>query len=212
MKRLHMKNTGTKVLGGILLVLLGVAVVVFRSPNVRELFKSKKQEDSHAIKPAQAKRINSPVHLDETANKVSSVIRGGAPLDLLAYWSDAGVGFEPDATPLSSEQFRKQIEQKTGYYCILFDSDCLRKEDREARLHAHMGESTKILYSYRDLLGKAKSVKTRIFEDEKDGSFTGQVNFRVENGEELKGNENQEFDFIFAFEKENWKLVSVIHN
>ena len=58
----------------------------------------------------------------------------------------------------------------------------------------------------------AKTVTPRVVQGKEAGVLTGELKIRIENGDNLKGNEQTDLEFAFVLEKETWKLTSVIYN
>jgi hypothetical protein len=150
--------------------------------------------------------------LEETTQKFILAIRGGSPLELLGYWSDDGVSFGVDGDPVSKQQYREQVKQKGDLFCLFFDSGCLRRWANAARGGSSKRGANAVLYSYRDLLTQSKAATPKVSQRKEAGISAGDLKIRIENGDNLKGNEQTELEFAFALEKGTWKLTSVIYN
>lgn len=81
-----------------------------------------------------------------------------------------------------------------------------------ARRRVNKGDHSGVVYSYRDLLTKAKSATPRVSQRVEAGGPIGDLKIHIENGDGLRGNEQIALEFVFALEKGNWKLTSVIYN
>lgn len=151
--------------------------------------------------------------LDETVQRfIHSIRDGSSPFELLEFWSDDGVTFGVDADPISKEQYREQIKKRGYAFCFLFDSVCLRRYDAILRKRSGKHSRGAVLYSYRDLLKMAKTVTPRVVQGKEARVLTGELKIRIENGDNLKGNEQTDLEFAFVLEKETWKLTSVRYN
>jgi hypothetical protein len=197
---------------GILLAVLVATAIMDRSHDTVRFSSPNDEASTNREGSTQSKQAEASPNLAEVAQKFTAVIRSGSPLELLDYWSDDGVTFGVDADPVSKEQFRKQVERKASLFCFFFDSDCFRKQINDARRRANKGGGAGVLYSYRDLLTKAKSVTPKVSQRKDGDGPVGDLKIRIENGDSLKGNEQTALEFAFAFEKGNWKLTSVIYN
>jgi hypothetical protein len=149
------------------------------------------------------------IDLNYAAQQFIAAIKGGKPLDLLPFWSDAGVTFGIDGDPVSGAQFKKDVEHKGDLYCFFFDTDCLRKRDDEMRRKAKAPARKNTLYSYQELLIKSKTTVVKVSQHRDAGTLVGNVRVPLENGEALKGNTQTELRFVFTPDHDSWKLTSV---
>ena len=69
--------------------------------------------------------------LEKTANEFLVLLESGDPVDFSAVISRKGVVFGIEPPPISFRETQKQIKQKEGVYCLLFASECLRREEEE---------------------------------------------------------------------------------
>jgi hypothetical protein len=162
----------------------------------------------------QSERVRGKASADlrETAQNFITAIKAGVPLDLLSYWSDRGVTFGVEGEPVSKAQFRRLVARRVDLFCFFFDTDCLRKEDEAARRRAGRKSEATHLYSYRDLLNKAKRTELQVSKRKEAGYELGDVTVQIENGANLLGNRQRELEFTFTLEHGVWKLANVIYN
>lgn len=105
--------------------------------------------------------------LERSASAAVEAIRSGKPEKLMPLLAARGVflGVDGPLVPLSA--IRKEISTRTGIYCVIYDSGCLRKEVNESRKRSGAPplEPAEIM-SFRDQLMKSNdSVKTSMSSD-----------------------------------------------
>jgi len=119
-------------------------------------------------------------------------------------------GLEPPA--ITSREIRKQFGQKTGVYCLLFDTRCFRTEDTAEREKAAAPIRAEPLYSYRERVQKSPSRKVKIHVSSHEGHWIGQVTV-------LLGSETDDaslspkniLEFTFVLEEREWRLAAILY-
>lgn len=147
--------------------------------------------------------------LTTAAQKFLEAIKNGSPLDLLPFWSEAGVTFGIDGDAVSVTQFKNDVEHKGDLYCLFFDTKCRRQRDDEVRRRAKARPRKNPLFSYQELLTKSKTDGVKVSQYRDAGTVIGNVRVLLENGEAPKGNTQTELSFVFTPEHSQWKLTSV---
>lgn len=145
--------------------------------------------------------------LERAAHKLIAIIEKGDPKELLSLCSRAGVAFGIDWPEISLEEIRKDIEKKEDIYCVLFDTECLRKWHDELRRKYGAPARTEPLYSYRELFAKASSREVKVFVL-REPTLGGQVSVYLKGGPAEEDPENPKY-FGFAYEDGKWKLTAV---
>ena len=143
--------------------------------------------------------------LEESANKLLTIIQRGDPKQLLLFCSRKGVVFGVDEPAIRLSVIRKQIEAREGIYCTFFDTDCARRKDAEDRAKAGAPPSVEALYSYRERVVKAVASELRVSVYQIAGVWSGTVVVT------LKGDvqPNAPMEFEFAYESGSWKLTAL---
>jgi hypothetical protein len=103
--------------------------------------------------PAGVQRGELEAELRQTSSAVVDAIKSGDPDKLMPYLSPRGVVLGVDDPRVSLAAIRKEMSDKTGIYCLLFDSGCLVTEAKKGRYKAKKPSLDDIL-SYRDYLQK----------------------------------------------------------
>lgn len=89
--------------------------------------------------------------LKETGGKLVQVLRVGKAEDFLDFCSKNGVIFGIDQPEIAVREMRRQIRQKRGVYCLLFDTNCLQKE-----------KGFESSFSYRQLLSESTEQEIKV--------------------------------------------------
>ena len=181
------------------LLLLFVSVCVGCS-KAQEASVQKPSVQSDVKKAEGAKQA--PKELSETVQKFVTILQDGDAEGFLSIASKEGVAFGIDSDPISYSKIQEQILQKRGVYCLLFDTDCLRKEElREWQKAKHKGNIDAII-SYREALRLASSKKINISPE---GLFTWKLGLNNHPADSLINTTT----FGFALENGRWQLGSV---
>lgn len=143
--------------------------------------------------------------LQQTVGKLLATLERGQPQDLLPLCSRFGVVFGVDVPAVPPATIRKEIEQKVGVYCGLFESECLRRENASARAKAGAPPISEPIYSYRDRLLKASAREVKIAISRQGSSWVSDVTVT------LKGDvqPHEPIAFEFMCEHGQWKLNAV---
>jgi hypothetical protein len=75
--------------------------------------------------PAKSQRTKK---LEATAQKLVAVLENGAPEEFPDFVSSRGLSFGYDTPAIALSSIKEDIARKTGLYCALFDTACLRVE------------------------------------------------------------------------------------
>jgi len=76
--------------------------------------------------PSTQERV--PAGLKEAVDKFMAILEKGQPDGLFGLASSEGVVFGIESDPMPVSRVRDELRKKEGIYCLLFDTDCLRKE------------------------------------------------------------------------------------
>ena len=148
--------------------------------------------------------------LKQRAQEFAALLETGKSADLGHWISREGVSIGVDTDPISVTLVQQQVGEQKGIFCLLFDTECLRKNDREKRKQAHAASLDRSLYSYWDLLRKSRSKKLDTYEQQTPTGHVGRLTIRIENGDQIKDNETLEMEFMFVPEGDSWKLSAIL--
>jgi hypothetical protein len=127
-----------------------------------------------------------------------AVLRKGDGKQFLAYVPDDGVNIGREEQPTTRAEIQDQFTHRTGLYCKLFDSTCIRSA---VKLDAGAQPC-----SYRELLTQSEKVRTASTETTRNGVRQAILVAEVHNqkcpGPAL-------IDFIFNYHQSGWKLFSI---
>jgi len=124
-----------------------------------------------------------------------AVLREGDALKFLSFIPEDGVNLGRDPQHTSREAVEEQFTNRSGLYCKLFDSSCLKsgvKQDQQC--------------SYRELLTQSDKVRTASTETTRNNVRQAILVAQVEN---KKCGGTVLIDFIFNAQNGGWKLFSV---
>jgi hypothetical protein len=135
---------------------------------------------------------------EKTSTMFLDAVVAGKPGVILGLWSKDGVVQGIDGPTTSGSQIKKQFDEKIGMYCLMFDTDCLRKQPGFERQ-----------YSYRDLLSKVttRKVKRRVVRYP-DG-LMGELRVELDGGPVEEVRDRNPFEVAFAYENGEWKLATL---
>lgn len=138
------------------------------------------------------------------AEQFLALLESGDPEKFPDLCSEDGVvfGLDPPAVPL--KQIRKEIENRTGVYCVLFDTACLRQQAAEQK----SGKSAAGLLSVRERLRSATAREARIELTAVDELWAGDLQVELE----LPSPPPRRREVLeFSFERTGggWRLIAI---
>ena len=139
---------------------------------------------------AQSPATHEPVKTLET--KVFAVLRAGDTKAFLAYVPETGVSLGRDAPLTTRAEIKRQLHERRGLVCKLFDSACLKANEAQC--------------SYRELLTASEQVHTASSEVTRSGVRQAVLVARVEN---RRCPDQKLIDFIFNLQGDSWQLFSI---
>ncbi len=148
---------------------------------------------------AEIKREQLERELSQAADKAIASIKAGRPAQLLLLFSDSGVEIGIDGPVLSLNVVRQEMSRRTGIYCLIFNSQCLLREENASRKKAHKSPSREGRLCYRDyLLKKRPKITTNLWDiSERCGGSVGTAN------------DSDNFDLEFERTRTGWKIVAI---
>jgi hypothetical protein len=160
---------------------------------------SESSKPAPARPPVEDQRIAS---LKQTSEAVLHSIKANDPEVFIGYVSREGVCFGIDCDTESFEQMLKDLNSKSGFYCLLFDTKCERQVVAEMwKASKHNGDITTVS-SFHDSLQSARTKKVSY-------SSGGRVNIEFE---EQNGSIASRLSFLelgFVEENGSWKLNAI---
>ncbi len=155
--------------------------------------------------PSTQERV--PAGLKEAVDKFMAILEKGQPDALFGLVSSEGVVFGIESDPLPVSRIRDELRKKEGIYCLLFDTDCLRKETLQEWKRGNYSGNIEAAISLREAISSASEKKININGSGKQGW----VSWKLElNGKPGAGFINAT-DFDFALEKNAWVLKRVAY-
>lgn len=149
-----------------------------------------------AVPQSDATKSNTAASPSLLEHAFFDIIRGGDTAQFLSYLPQDGVNLGGDAQHTSRSDIEEQFTHRTGLYCKLFDSACLRRS----------GSSDPLACSYRELLTQSDKVRTASTETTRNGVrqaiLVAEVHSQKCAGPVL-------IDFIFNYQQGGWKLFSI---
>ena len=121
--------------------------------------------------------------------KFFAALRSGNSKILLSYIPESGANVGSGAQHATKDEIEKQLQQRRGVYCKLFDSSCLSGA-----------------CSYRELLTRSDKVRTAASEVTRNGVQQAVLVARVQN---QRCTDQKLIDFIFNRQGNSWKLFSI---
>jgi len=134
----------------------------------------------------------------ELERQVFGIVYEGDALRFLGYVPEDGVNLGRDAVHASRNEVEKQLTNRIGLYCKLFDSSCLHP--------AGKSDSPSQVCSYRELLTHSEKVRTASTETTRNHVRQAIVVAEVQNA---KCGGHLLIDFIFNYQQGGWKLFSI---
>jgi hypothetical protein len=132
--------------------------------------------------------------VSELEQEFFGVVREGDALKLLSYVPEDGVNVGRDAEHTTRAAIEEQLTHRTGLYCKLFDSACLRAGGQADAC------------SYREILTQSEKVRTASTETTRNHVRQAILVAQVQN---QKCGGAVLVDFIFNFHQGGWKLFSI---
>src|SRR2546428_10930318 len=71
--------------------------------------------------------------LEAAANELFLLIETGEPQQLVSWFSEEGVVLGIHSPRVSIADLRRELEERTGIFCVFFDTECARREDVAVR-------------------------------------------------------------------------------
>lgn len=139
--------------------------------------------------------------LKNVAEAVLRSIQAGDADGFMTFASEDGVCFGVDCDSEPLEQMRRNIREKNGFYCLLFDTECERKTVLEMWKRANHKGDIKSVHSFKDSL-KSSQRKKMTFSSE------SMISVEFEDQDNSSGHKSWDVDLGFAQEDGKWKLVS----
>ena len=148
--------------------------------------------------------------LEATAKRFLVIIEKGDPKEFPLLCSRKGVVFGIDQPEISLAAIRRQIDKKEGVYCLLFDTDCLRKDDAVLWGKEGPPARTEPLYSYREIFRKTLPRELNASVSRISGVWSGYVTLALKRQPVIQsGQVEKPLEFEFVYEKRQWKLVAI---
>jgi hypothetical protein len=152
------------------------------------------QPDGHAEQASKVKALQGS--LQETADKIFSILKSGSPDDLLPFFSQSGTVFEIDGPSEPKTLIEKAFKTRSSYYCLFFDTRRLRVEDEKWRKDVRARPSSGDLYSLRDQINRGSEEKFNVVLNAQSNQPLGQISIRS-------------FRLLVALENGKWRIVNV---
>src|SRR6266567_6174518 len=116
--------------------------------------------------PANIQKHELENELSRAAAQAIKAIISGQPEQLMPLFSSTGVEVGVDGPMMSIAAIRKEMANRIGIYCLVFDSRCLSKQTNLGRKKAGMPLLKGETLSYRDyLLRKHSTISTGLWEN-----------------------------------------------
>ena len=150
--------------------------------------------------------------LEQSAVDLIGILEKREPAALLDIISKRGVVFGLEPPPIQWDEVRRQFAQKRGTYCLLFDSECARKEDAAARKKAGAPDRKEPLYSYREMFRLFQKRSMRVSVSGSPRGWGGQVTITfLPMAENESEGQPELINFLFAYERGQWKLTAIVY-
>jgi hypothetical protein len=147
--------------------------------------------------PTSLKREVLEQELSNTASQAIAAIKSGKPENLMPFFAAKGVYLGVDGPLVSLRSLHEQMSARTGVYCLLFDSLCLKKEVDESRKKAGASHSSEEILSFRDHILKSNlAPKSVLYADP---SFCGGTT----------GDGSSLITLEWERQPEGWKIVAI---
>jgi hypothetical protein len=157
---------------------------------------------------------NPQTQLRQGAEQFVSLIESKDVVTLLNLFSEQGTsfigtGYVPSKASLSQQEIREAFEEKTGVYCLFFDTKCLSEEDSKERSRRNGRPLSTPVRSLLDLISGAKTKKFVTYDNMTNGKVTLLLSNRTPDKARLG---DDALNFYFRFEQGQWKLRNVEYN
>jgi hypothetical protein len=163
---------------------------------------SKPAEPSKLVQKETAIDDEKIASLKMTNESVLDSIKANDPEMFIGYVSKDGVCFGIDCDQEPFDQMLKDMNSKSGFYCLLFDTKCERKIVAAMwKASNHNGDIRTVL-SFHDLLQTARPRKIRYSPD-------GRVNIEFEHQDGTVGSTLSSLALGFVQEDGSWKLNGI---
>jgi hypothetical protein len=137
-----------------------VLSVTFNSPDVFA------QHGSGQGCPANIEHDTLRQELERASSAAIDAIKSGKPDKLMPLLATRGVFLGTDGPLVSLSAIHQEMSARTGIYCVIYDSACLKKEVNDSRKKAGAPPDTTVIMSFRDQLVKSNvSIKTTMSSD-----------------------------------------------
>lgn len=120
-----------------------------------------------------------------------------------------GTAYSPAKVHLSREEIRRDLESKTGVYCLFFDSKCFQEEDVRERVRQKARSLDTPLRSIADLLTGAKEKRFVAYGNLRNPKVTVLLSGRTPDTAILGVDA---VNFYFRWEQGRWRLRNVEYN
>ena len=136
--------------------------------------------------------------LNGAASAAITAIKSGSPERLMPLFATKGVFLGVDGPLVRLSSIRKQLATRTGIYCVIFDSTCLREEVNKGLKKAGATASDEEILSFRDRILKKSGagIKTALADDPSSCGAT------TSDGSAL-------FDIEWERTSKGWKIVAI---
>ena len=132
-----------------------VLLVTFNGPDVFP------QNGTGGGCPVNIQRDAIQQELERASSAAIDAIKSGKPEKLMPLLSTRGVFLGTDGPLVSVPAIHKQMSTRTGIYCVIYDSACLKKELNDSRKKAGASPDTTGIMSFRDQLERSNvTIKT----------------------------------------------------
>ncbi len=177
------------------LIQLGrIAVVLSVSFNGPDVFA---QHGNGPGCPANIQRDTLQQELGRASSAAIDAIKSGKPDKLMPLLATRGVFLGTDGPLVSLSAIHKEMSARTGIYCVIYDSACLKKEVNVSRKKAGITPDTTVIMSFREQLVKSNvTIRSTISSD---GSSCG--------GTTSDGSPS--FDLEWERTSSGWKIVAI---
>lgn len=134
--------------------------------------------------------------LRDTADRLFAILKDGDPQHLLPFFSSTGTVFEVDEPVIPRTILERTFARKKSYYCLFFDTNCMRSEANKMRLKAGAPPSSVEFFSFRDQIRKDSGRRFKVL-------------LNLQNKEPLGQISMEHFEFLLDLENGEWKIVTV---
>ena len=140
--------------------------------------------------------------LKRSVDQLLVVLDSGRPEAFPEFVSSDGLCLGVDCQSISVKQIKKEIQDKKGSYCQLFDSGCLHKQLSILWKKATQEQIREVL-SFRDILNTAAGKEVDI---QRNGTVHVRIRYKEATNNASAGFRPEEMDLGFVKEGSNWKV------